>query len=218
MQDSWETTRPNVKGGQHDAPSPVAQAVPAFIPQENPMHRTVLRRALVGLATIAIASPAFAQASGGESMFKPQYMDIGPTVGFGGIGSAGVAFGGRFERGIKRLPDLGDGVLGIEASIDIWNYNNRFGTLQYDFRYISIGVTANYHFQVKSNPKVDPFLGLGLGNSMVSTDYAGDYGSGIYFIGRAGIRYFYKPRLALYADAGAGASTLNVGLTFGIGK
>ena len=72
-------------------------------------------------------------------------------------------------------------------------------------------------FAVKSNPKIDPFVGLGLGNSSVSTDFAGDYSSGVYFIGRAGIRYFYKPRLALYADVGAGASTLNVGLTFGLG-
>jgi hypothetical protein len=129
-----------------------------------------------------------------------------------------VAFGGRFERGLKRLPEFGNGVLGIEASVDIWNYNNRFGTQDFDFRYIALGVTANYHFQVKSNPKVDPFLGLGLGNFIVDTDFAGDYSTGIYFIGRAGIRYFYKPRLALYADAGAGASTLNVGVTFGIGK
>jgi hypothetical protein len=38
--------------------------------------------------------------------------------------------------------------------------------------------------------------------------------SALYFIGRAGIRYFYKPNMALYADAGAGAATLNVGVTF----
>ncbi|MBC7895075.1 MAG: hypothetical protein H7066_06665 [Cytophagaceae bacterium] len=182
------------------------------------MHRTALRRALAVFASLAIASPVLAQASGGESLFKLGYMDIGPTVGFGGIGSAGIAFGGRFERAIKQLPDLGNGVLGIEASIDVWNYNDNIVNSAYDYRWISLGVTANYHFQVKSNPKVDPFLGLGLGNSMLSTDAPGDYSTGIYFIGRAGIRYFYKPRLALYADAGAGASTLNVGVTFGIGK
>ncbi len=166
--------------------------------------------------SLASAAPLAAQA-GGAGIFKPGYMDLGPTIGIGGIGSAGIAIGGRFERGIRRLPDLGDGVLGIEASIDTWNYGDQFGGTDFDFRYIAIGVTANYHFQVKSNPKVDPFLGLGLGNSSVSTDYAGDFSSGIYFIGRAGIRYFYKPRLALYADAGAGASSINVGVTFGIG-
>ena len=168
-------------------------------------------------AGLVSAAPLAAQGSS-AGIFKPGYMDVGPTIGIGGIGSAGLAIGGRFERGFKRLPDLGDGVLGIEASIDTWNYGDRFGGTDFDFRYINIGVTANYHFQVKNNPKVDPFLGLGLGNASVSTDYAGDFSSGIYFIGRAGIRYFYKPRLALYADAGAGASSINLGVTFGIGK
>lgn len=177
-----------------------------------------MKRVTLSLVAVLLASVAPLGAQGsGASIFKPGYMDVGPTIGLGGIGAAGIAIGGRFERGIRRLPDLGDGVLGIEASIDTWNYDDRFGGADFDFRYINIGVTANYHFQVKSNPKVDPFLGLGLGNSSVSTDYAGDFSSGIYFIGRAGIRYFYKPRLALYADAGAGASTINVGVTFGIG-
>lgn len=183
------------------------------------MNRLVRRATLLAaIASLAPAIAAEAQDASSTSVFKVGYMDIGPTIGLGGIGEAGIAFGGRFERGIKALPELGNGVVGIQASVDIWNYNVPYTGGQYDWRYTNIGVTANYHFQVKSNPKVDPFLGLGLGNSSVSTDFVGSYSSGIYFIGRAGIRYFYKPRLALYADAGAGASTLNVGATFGIGK
>lgn len=178
---------------------------------------TIAAGSLVASAVSPTSAAAQAK-GGGTSTFAPGYMDLGPTVGLGGIGEAGIAFGGRFERAIKRLPDLGNGTIGIQASVDIWNYNNRYVGADYDFRYLNIGVTANYHFDVKGNPKLDPFLGLGLGNSSVSTDFAGDYSSGIYFIGRAGVRYFMKPRLALYADAGAGASTLNVGVTFGIGK
>lgn len=178
----------------------------------------VARTLLVAIAaSAAFSTTAVAQAAAGSAPFSPGYMDLGPTIGLGGIGEAGIAFGGRFERAIKRLPDLGNGVLGVQVSADIWNYNNRYVGTDYDFRYVNLGVTANYHFDVKSNPKIDPFVGLGLGNSSVSTDFAGDYSSGVYFIGRAGIRYFYKPRLALYADVGAGASTLNVGLTFGLG-
>ncbi len=183
------------------------------------------RTAAVLAATLAVTLVALAPAARAQSprpgssgsLFRSGYTDIGPTIGLGGIGSAGMAIGGRFERAVKQLPDLGNGVLGIQASVDFWNYNNSYVGVDYDFRYINIGVTANYHFNVTSNPKIDPFLGLGLGNSSVNTDFAGDYSSGIYFIGRAGIRYFYKPRLALYADAGAGASTLNLGVTFGLG-
>ncbi|MEO6444065.1 MAG: outer membrane beta-barrel protein [Gemmatimonadaceae bacterium] len=170
------------------------------------------------VALCFLASPAAsAQSTSPSGNFKVGYTDIGPTLGLGGIGSAGLAFGARFERAIKALPDFGNGVLGLQASLDTWNYNDNFTGGAYDFRYFSVGVTANYHFKVKDKPKLDPFLGLGLGNSSVSTDYAGDYSSGIYFIGRAGVRYFYKPRLAMYADVGAGAATLNAGVTFGLG-
>ena len=197
--------------------------MPSVVPSRFlPGRRSFAATALALLPLIASAltpSSATAQAKGsGSSTFSPGYMDVGPTIGLGGIGEAGIAFGGRFERAIKRFPDLGNGTIGIQASVDIWNYNNRYVGTDYDFRYLNIGVTANYHFDMKGNPKLDPFLGLGLGNSSVSTDFAGDYSSGIYFIGRAGLRYFVKPRLALYGDVGAGASTLNLGVTFGLGS
>jgi hypothetical protein len=165
----------------------------------------------IAVAGIAAAVPLGAQTTG--QIFQLGYTDIGPVVGIGGIGGAGLSFGGRFERAIKTLPNLGDGTLGIEGSVDYWSYNDRFINIDYGFRYIAFGGTANYHFKVKTNPKVDPFLGLGLGFNSVSSDYV-SASSGVYFIGRAGIRYFYKPKLALYADAGAGASTLNFGLMF----
>lgn len=182
-----------------------------------------LARLLVAAAALSTLAPlapfpvtAAAQGTPTTATFAPGYMDLGPTLGLGGIGAAGIALGGRFERAIKRLPDLGNGVLGIQASVDMWNYSDRFVGVDYDWRYLNLGVTANYHFEIKGNRKVDPFVGLGLGNSVVDTDFVGDYSSGIYFIGRAGIRYFYKPRLAFYGDVGAGASTLNVGMTFGL--
>jgi hypothetical protein len=38
----------------------------------------------------------------------------------------------------------------------------------------------------------------------------------IYFIVRAGGRYFLSDKTAIYGDVGAGASALNIGLTFKI--
>ncbi len=173
-------------------------------------------RLIYGIAAVGLTATIPLGAQTGERIFKTGYTDIGPVVGIGGIGGAGLSFGGRFERAVKALPELGDGTLGIEASIDYWSYDDRFVNVDYGFRYIAFGGTANYHFNVKSNPKVDPFLGLGLGFNSVSSDYV-SASSGVYFIGRAGIRYFYLPKLALYADAGAGASTLNFGAMFKIG-
>jgi hypothetical protein len=160
-------------------------------------------------------------ASGGEGSFKVGYTDIGPVIGLGGIGDAGISIGGRFERGIKALPSLNNGILGIEVGVDWYSYD--FGGLSnYSLTYIPIGATANYHFQVKSNPKVDPFVGLGLGYYIVSFDCPGtacnnSYSNTVYFIGRVGMRYFLSSKLALYGDAGSGQGALHLGATFKIG-
>ncbi|MDZ7629875.1 MAG: hypothetical protein U5K74_00605 [Gemmatimonadaceae bacterium] len=143
------------------------------------------------------------------------YTDVGAVVGLGNIGSASVAFGGRFERVFKKLPDLGDGLLGIGVSADVYSFDFGPGTL----RYIPIGATANYHFKLDPKNKLDAFLGAGLGFQSISCSgpqgfACSGFNSGLYFIGRAGGRYFLKPNLALYADAGAGAATVSIGVTF----
>lgn len=166
---------------------------------------------IAGAVMALVVVPSISQAQG--KGFQPGYTDIGATIGLGNVGGA-IALGGRFERAIKKLPDLGDGTLAFGASVDYWNYGERFGSFDYDFTYIGFGGTGNYHFKVE-NTKIDPFIGLGLGFWSASTDYAGATTSQLYFIGRAGIRYFLNEKVALYADAGAsGAATINVGATF----
>jgi len=141
------------------------------------------------------------------------YSDLGPTLGLGGLGSGGLSFGGRFEKALKALPNLGNGVLALQISANYYHYSADFLTVNYGFTYIPIGATANYHIHV-SNPKFDPFVGAGIGYTIVSTTYTGSSGSGAYFIGRGGLRYYMKSGLALYGDVGAGASTVNLGVMF----
>lgn len=183
------------------------------------------RHAFQLLAAFAVmaagAQTATAQAKASTTGFGVGYTDIGPAIGLGGIGNASATFGGRFEHAIKPLPDLGNGTLGIEASFDYYSWGDNFASYSWNYRYIPIGVTANYHFKV-SDPKWDPFLGAGLGYNIVSCSYDGPgtasigcgYSSGLYFIGRAGGRYFFSPKMAAYADVGAGAAALNLGLMF----
>lgn len=184
------------------------------------MHRSLARNATritTALAFVAaIATTAHAQAkpamTGGG--FGLGYTDIGPALGLGGLGGASASFGGRLEHAIKTLPDLGNGTLGIEASFDYYSWS----APSYSWKYIPIGVTANYHFKL-DDPKIDPFVGAGLGYQVITCDYAGVgsnlcSNSAVYFIGRLGARYFFAPKMAAYADVGAGAATLNVGLMF----
>ena len=186
-----------------------------------------MRRSFVALTalcalSLTAASPSHAQANAAakrpsnSSAFSVGYTDVGPTLGLGGLGSAGLSFGGRFERGLKALPDLGNGVLGFQVSVDYYSYNQNIGTFDYGYSFIPIGATANYHFALV-NKKVDPFVGAGLGYLVANVTNGGSFYSGLYFIGRAGVRYFWKPNMALYADLGAGAATLNAGLMFGLG-
>jgi len=149
--------------------------------------------------------------------FTPGTNHLAGVIGLGNIGDASVSLGVRFEHAIKDLPEMGDGVLGFEVSADWWHYRYYGG-----WTYIPISGTANYHFHVEGG-EWDPFLGAGLGFWIVSSpDVCGGFDcsphSGLYFVGRAGVRYFFSPQAALYADVGAGASTLNVGASVKVGS
>lgn len=167
-----------------------------------------LRTAAVVCALAPFAKPAAAQDG-----FRLGYTDIGATIGLGGIGSASIAFGLRFEHALRSVPDLGNGLIGIQAGVDYYSWSEP----GFKWSYVPIGATANYHFQLE-NKRLDPFVGLGLGYSIVSCSYDGIgddlcSNSALYFIGRAGGRYFFNEKMSLYGDVGAGAATLNVGVT-----
>lgn len=171
--------------------------------------RRSLAVAVAGMALIAAQS----QQAGAQVALG--YTDVGAVIGLGGINGASAAFGGRFEKIFKKLPDLGDGLLGIGVSADVYSYDVGPGSV----RYIPFGATANYHFKIDPKNKLDAFLGAGLGFQTISCSGFGTgtgcgFSSGVYFIGRAGGRYFLKPNLALYADAGAGSAAISIGVTF----
>lgn len=162
-------------------------------------------------AAILIALASFTQPAAAQEGFRLGYTDVGPTIGVGGIGSASVAFGLRFEHALRSVPDLGDGLIGIQAGADYYSWS----AVGAKWSYIPIGATANYHFKLE-NSKIDPFVGAGLGYSIVSCSVSGFddlcSDSSVYFIGRAGGRYFISDKMAVYGDIGAGAATLNIGL------
>jgi len=176
---------------------------------------------MVALAFIGTtAHVARGQAKNGSAIFGPGYTDIGAVVGLGGLNGASASFGGRFEHAIKPLPDLGNGMLGIQVAAEYYSWSSNFVGYSWSYKYIPLGVTANYHFKL-DEPKIDPFVGLGLGYNVVNCSFSGSginnscgYNSGIYFIGRAGARYFFAPNMALYGDVGAGGATLNLGIMF----
>jgi hypothetical protein len=169
---------------------------------------------LAAVATVIGASTGQSQAVG----IAVGYSDVGAVIGLGGVGGASFALGGRYEKIIKDLPDMGGGMLGIAVGVDWWSWSQNFGPSSSSVSWIPIGVTGNYHFKVEDK-KWDFSLGAGLGYQIVNAtcvyqgvDYCGGaYSSAIYFITKGAVRYFWKPNMALYADIGVGAATLNVG-------
>lgn len=158
-------------------------------------------------------------AGAANAQFTATTLDVGPTIGLGGLGSgAGLNIGGRIEKGIKDLPSLGNGTLGIDAFVQRWSFDPCGGAFSdCGASIIFLGARANYHFKIASNPKIDPFIGLGLGYANWSWD--GDTfdlydDSGIDFVGNVGIRYYFSEKLAGYADLGTGAATINLGVMF----
>jgi len=169
-------------------------------------------------AVSAITAMLTVGASTVQAQLPKGYTDIGVVVGLGNIGDAGLAPGGRFEKVIKDLPDLGGGTLGIGVGVGYYSYSNKYLSESWNVSYMPIGATANYHFKF-DNKKWDAFLGAGLGYQIINCSYKGSAGSydycsnsALYFIGRAGGRYFLQDNLSLYADAGAGDATINVGV------
>jgi hypothetical protein len=171
---------------------------------------------MVATATAAQGQtrPAGGGAPAASEGFTPHFVDVGPVIGLGAIGGAGVSIGGRFEFAIKQLPNLANGILSIGGGLDHYSYDD-FG---FGFSYTPIGVTVNYHYPLE-NRKLDPFAGVGVGDYIVTTPSncpGCSFNSGIYPILRVGVRYFWQPNLALYADAGSGAGALHVGVMWKI--
>jgi hypothetical protein len=193
------------------------------------MRRLMQQGCLVGVFALALFAQATAVeaqttrapsgASASDEGFTPGHVDVGPVIGLGGIGDASLSFGGRFEFAFLQLPNFPDGILSIGGGVDHYSYDlGSFGS----FSYTPIGVTVNFHYRLE-NRKIDPFAGFGFGNYIVTAPdtcsafgASCSYNSGVYPIARAGIRYFWQPNLALYADAGSGAGALHVGLMFKI--
>ena len=135
---------------------------------------------------------------------------LGPVVGMGGINGS-LALGGELEHALARLPALGNGTLGLSAQAFYYHYAPIPGV---GISSIPFGAAANYHFAL-GDRRLDPFLGLGVGYTRTSISGGGftiSGGSGVFFWGRAGLRYFVRPGVALHADAGLGSATVNVGV------
>lgn len=176
----------------------------------------------LGMAAVwaaVLAGGVAAQAPAG-SMFRTGGLYAGPRVWLGNLNGA-VAFGGQVERGLTQPGRYGSGIVSGGVGVDYYSWSNNYALLgKYSYSVIPVQAFSNYHFGLKSNPKLDPYLGLSLVYSVVSASWDGAGaaanadGSSLAFAGQGGLRYFLSDAFAVQGQVGFGYGTLGVGTSW----
>jgi hypothetical protein len=168
---------------------------------------------LIGL----VASSVLSAPDNVAAQFGSNSRYLGFHVGVSGPGSApALGMNGEIAHNNR---------VGIGAWLDTWSYGERmaFGGANYDWsvRYIALAGTGAYHFPVRSEPKLDPFLGAALGYYVVSTS-GEEFGGASYtgstsrmFLGIfGGARYAFNNSTSGVVRIGFGSAALTLGLDF----
>lgn len=120
-------------------------------------------------------------------------------VGFAGSYS-GTSFGGSFEHGFTDAISAGVGA-------DFMHYS----VLGSSFNFSYFAIRGSYHFAELLNvqdKKFDPYAGLGLGY----VTYGNYVSSGAFLQVHVGARYYFSDNIGGFAEIGAGASLLKLGV------
>jgi hypothetical protein len=150
--------------------------------------------------------------------FKEGRFYAGPRIIAGGYGATAIGF--QVEKGIMQKQDWSNGRIGVSGSIDMFSYSDAYFATRWSYRVIPIAGFVNYHVTLK-NPKIDPFIGAGLGYYIVSASYDGPGNPGytarssaMDFGVQLGGRYFFKPNMAVQAQTGLGFGAMALGLSW----
>ena len=121
-----------------------------------------------------------------------------------GLRSFYIPIGASLEVGITDEISVGG-----MAAVASWS---GYGSVTY------FGARGSYHVNelLKLNEeKLDLYAGAGLGYQSWNYKYSvGSYGSGVFPLFFIGGRYYFKPKIAVFAEAGGGYAGLNGGISF----
>ena len=161
--------------------------------------------------------------------FQPGEKIVQAGLGFGMVGVYGdvvippISVSVDIVKEIEGFPISFGGLIGIAKSE--YDYGWYTDDYTWSYTYIVLGGRAAYHLKLNS-PKIDPYGGIMLGYNIVSfnepSGWESTYGSysggdsylmyGFY----GGARYFFNPKMAVYAELGYGFGYLNLGISYKI--
>ncbi|MDR0428999.1 MAG: hypothetical protein LBH58_00780 [Tannerellaceae bacterium] len=146
-----------------------------------------------------------------QDLFKKGTRVLNAGVGLG----TGIPVEVSFEQSIKDgLIDGNNGAIGLGV-YGGWYHQNLY---DWNYNHYVLGARGAFHYQFVQ--KLDTYAGLMLGYNIATASWAGDgesigsaTGSVFDFSLFLGGRYWFKPKLGVYAEAGYGISYLSVGVT-----
>lgn len=168
--------------------------------------------AFVVLASLSAASAVSAQG------FATGAIYAGPRIWTGNLNGA-TAIGVQAEKGLTAPGKYGPGVISAGLGVDWYSWDFSYPGGKYEYSVVPIQAFSNYHFVVKSQPKLDPYAGLALVYSVVNATVTGlgsasASASGTDIAGQVGARWFFTEKFAAQGQLGFGYGTLSVGATW----
>ncbi len=134
---------------------------------------------------------------------------LSPRVFVGGVEGGATSFGLALEKGIGDPSSDADGLWAVGVDFDYYKYSVMNLV---NVTVLPIGATLNYHFML-DNPRIDPYIGAGLGYFMVSASadgVAAVKASTIFFQSQLGVRYFLTDAAAIGAHVGSGIGNIAI--------
>ncbi|MFV0344974.1 MAG: outer membrane beta-barrel protein [Bacteroidales bacterium] len=162
-----------------------------------------MKKHLLVLVFVLVGAMGYAQAPIDQG-------EVQLNAGFG-FSNGGLPIYAGAEFGIGNNISLG-GLLSYRGDKD--SYSVAGTGYSWKYRYTTIAAFGNYHFNELLNipSKFDFYAGVSLGYTIFkakydgsgSVSYAGSEGSGFYFSGQVGGRYFFTDRFAVNLEFGGG--------------
>jgi hypothetical protein len=160
--------------------------------------------------------------------FQPGEKIVQAGLGFGVAGVYGdltippISLSIDIAKEIEGYPISFGGLIGYTSSKD--EYKSGTYWWKWTYSYLLIGARAAYHLKMESD-KIDPYGGLMIGYYIVSNTFDDnfddwwtyDYSAKSSYMAYGfygGARYFFNPKMAVYAELGYGFGYLNLGLSF----
>ncbi len=160
--------------------------------------------------------------------FQPGEKIVQAGLGFGMMGVYGdvvippISVSIDMAKEIEGYPISYGAIIGLAQSEYGWSSTYYTDEWKWTYTYFLLGARAAYHLKMKSD-KIDPYGGLMLGYNIVSVKEPSNYyvtggysskSSYMMYGFYGGARYFFNPKMAVYAELGYGFGYLNLGLSF----